>query len=133
MTDPYVIHPDDVASFTPPHHEETTSRELVNPEKGSEDVVFRLTRMDPGGQDHWHNHESVEQLVFVRSGEGNIRIGHPDDEGDQVTHELRPESFAYLPRRAYHQVKNTGDEPLEIIVVWAPPYETLDEWDPENN
>lgn len=133
MTDPYVVRPEDVSSFSPPHHEATTSRELVNPERGSDDVVFRLTSMGPGGQDHWHRHESVEQLIFVRSGRGSVRIGHPDDEDDQETHELRPETFVYLPRNAYHQVKNEGDEPLEMILVWAPPYESLDEWDPEHN
>ena len=132
MSDPYVITPEEVPSFSPPHHEETTSRELVNPERGSEDVVFRLTSMGPGGQDYWHAHESVEQLIFVRSGEGTIRISHPDDESDQETHDLRPETFVYLPRNAYHQVKNTGDEALELIVIWAPPYESLEEWNPEN-
>lgn len=133
MPDPYVVQPEDVESFTPPHHEETTSHELVNPEQGSEDVVFRLTTMEPGGQDYWHKHESVEQLIFVRSGTGTIRIGHSEDESDQTVRDLGSETFVYLPRHTYHQVKNTGDNPLEIIVIWAPPYESLDEWDPENN
>jgi mannose-6-phosphate isomerase-like protein (cupin superfamily) len=133
MPEPYVIQPEDVSSFAPPHHEETTSRELVNPDRGSEDVVFRLTSIGPGGRDYWHKHESVEQLIFVRSGTGSVRIAPPDDEDDQETHELRAESFVYLPRNAFHEVRNTGDEPLELIVVWAPPYESLDEWDPERN
>ncbi|USZ73577.1 cupin domain-containing protein [Natronosalvus halobius] len=133
MTEPFVCKPSDVDSFDVPHHEETNSRELINPSRGSDDVVFRLTSMGPGGQDYWHAHEDSEQLIFVRSGTGSIRISHPDDEDDQETHDLEPESFVYLPRDAYHQVTNTGEEILELIVIWTPPYESLDEWAPENN
>lgn len=133
MAKPFVIRPENVDAFDVPHHEQTESRELVNPERGSDDVVFRLTSIGPGGQDYWHAHDSSEQLIFVRSGEGEIRLSQPDDESDQSRYPLEPETFVYLPRNAYHQVKNTGEETLELIVVWAPPYDSLDEWDPEAN
>jgi mannose-6-phosphate isomerase-like protein (cupin superfamily) len=133
MSQPFVITPEDVEPFDVPHHEETEARELINPERGSDDIVFRLTSMESGGQDYWHAHDDSEQLIFVRSGTGEIRISQPDDEDDQETHDLEPESFVYLPRNAYHQVTNTGETTLELIVIWAPPYSSLDEWDPENN
>lgn len=133
MPEPYVISADEIETFDVPHHEETVARELVNPERGSDDIVFRLTSMEPGGQDYWHAHDSSEQLIFVRAGRGRIRISDPADEDDQETYDLQPESFVYLPRNAYHQVTNTGDETLELIVIWAPPYDSLEEWDPENN
>lgn len=133
MSEPFVVTPKDIEPFDVPHHENTTARELINPEWGSDEVVFRLTSMGPGGQDHWHAHDSSEQLIFVRAGEGQIRISQPDDEDNQETYPLKPESFVYLPRNAYHQVKNTGDDQLELIVMWIPPYESLEEWDPENN
>lgn len=128
---PFVIQPDEVEPFEIPHHEDAVARELVNPERGSEDVVFRLSTM--GGHDHWHMHEDAEQLLFVRSGEGEIRLGEPDDPETATVHDLEPESFVYIPRRTHHQVTSTGDEPLECIVVWAPPYESLEEWDPDEN
>lgn len=133
MSDPFVVKPEGVEPFDVPHHEETEARELINPERGSDDVVFRLTSMEPGGQDYWHAHDGSEQLIFVRSGRGKIRISQPDDEDDQETHHLEPESFVYLPRNAYHQVSNSGEENLEIVVIWTPPYDSLNEWDPENN
>lgn len=133
MSEPYVIKPDDIDKFDVPHHEETQARELVNPERGSDDVVFRLTSMEPGGQDYWHEHDDSEQLIFVREGEAEIRISQPNDEETQETHDLEPESFVYLPRNTYHQVTNTGDETLELIVMWAPPYTSLEEWDPDEN
>lgn len=133
MTESFVCKPADVEAFDVPHHEETESRELINPDRGSDDIVFRLTSMGKGGQDYWHAHDDAEQLIFVQSGEGTIRISQPDNEDEQETHDLEPGSFVYLPRNAYHQVTNTGEESLELIVIWAPPYESLDEWAPENN
>lgn len=133
MSEPYVIDAEDVEQFDVPHHEETTARELVNPERGSDDVVFWLTSIGPGGQDYWHEHHDSEQLIFVRDGEGTIRLSQPNDKETQETHDISAGSFVYLPRNTYHQVTNTGDESLELIVIWAPPYTSLDEWDPENN
>lgn len=130
--EPFVVTPEDVEPFEVPHHEHTTARELVNPERGSDDVVFRLSRMGEGGRDHWHRHEDAEQLLFVRSGEGRIRLSEPGDETERSTHELGPETFVYIPRDTYHQVTNTGDGPLELVVVWAPPYGSLDDWKPED-
>lgn len=131
--EPFVTDATNVEQFDVPHHEETMSKELVNPERGSNDVVFRLTSMGVDGQDYWHQHDDAEQLVFVREGEGTIRMSQPNDEEAQETHALSPGTFVYLPRNTYHQVTNTGNQSLELVVVWAPPYESLDDWDPENN
>jgi mannose-6-phosphate isomerase-like protein (cupin superfamily) len=128
---PFVVDASDVDAFDVPHHEGATARELVNPERGSEEIVFRLTSMD--GNDHWHMHEGSEQFLFVRGGEGTIRLGEPDDPDTQTVHELSPETFAYIPRRTHHQVTCTGSDPLELLIVWSPPYESLEEWDPEEN
>lgn len=130
-SNPFVVTPDDVEPFEIPHHEGAIARELINPERGSDDVVFRLTSME--GQDHWHMHDDAEQLLFVRSGNGEIRLGEPDDPDEVTTHELAPETFVYIPRRTHHQVTCTGEEPLELILVWAPPYGSLEDWAPENN
>lgn len=70
---------------------------------------------------------------LCHKGEGTIRLSEPNDESEQETHKLELESFVYIPQNTYHQVTNTGDEPLELIVIWAPPYKLLDEWAPENN
>lgn len=131
MAEPFVIDTEEVPSFDVPHHENTEAREPINPELGSTDVVFRLTTMRPGGQDYWHAHEGSEQLIFVRSGSGIVRMSQPKNEETQTVHDLEPGTFVYLPRQTFHQVKNDGDEPLEIIVIWAPPYESLDEWEPD--
>jgi mannose-6-phosphate isomerase-like protein (cupin superfamily) len=128
---PFAVKPDEIDQFETPHHEETRSRELVNPERGSEHVVFRLSTLEPGGQDHWHDHETSEQLIFVRSGTGVLEVKESDDDDEVIEYDLEPETFVFLPAGTPHHGKNTGDEPLDLIVVWAPPYESFDDWAPD--
>ena len=130
---PFVVDCDAVESFSPPHHSETSSKELLNPERGSEDVVFRVSTLGPGGHDHWHAHADSEQLFFVLSGRATLSLDElgTGDIDDAVEHELSPESFVYLPRETHHELHVTGDEPFRTLVIWAPPYESFDEWDPE--
>jgi mannose-6-phosphate isomerase-like protein (cupin superfamily) len=128
---PYAVQPEDIDRFETPHHEDTTSRELANPERGAEHCVFRLSVLEPGGEDHWHDHEDSEQLMFVRSGTGILQVKEPDD-GSVTEFELEPETFVFLPAGTPHHGKNTGDEPLDLIVIWAPPYDSFDDWKPDD-
>ncbi|WP_137287000.1 cupin domain-containing protein [Halorussus salinisoli] len=131
MTSPFVVDANDVEGFTPPHHESTTSRELVNPDRGSDRIVFRISELAPGGRDSWHAHESSEQLLYILDGHATFWVGKPgdDDESSATRHELSPESFVYIPEQAYHRLRVTGDEPLRAIAIWVPPYESFDEWE----
>lgn len=51
MPAPFVINEREVETFAPPHHDATESRELINPARGSDRVVFRISDIDPGGHD----------------------------------------------------------------------------------
>lgn len=129
---PFAVKPDEIEEFETPHHEDTHSRELLNPKRGSEHVVFRLSTLAPGGQDNWHAHEDSEQLIFVRSGTGLLQVKESGDADEVADFELEPETFVYIPAGTPHHGENTGDEPLDLIVVWAPPYESFDDWKPDD-
>jgi quercetin dioxygenase-like cupin family protein len=129
---PFVVDREAVESFSPPHHEGTSSVELLAPGKGSDEVVFRISTVQPGGRDEWHAHAGSQQLLYVLGGRATLRLGVPgdDDETNAETHSLSPGSFAFVPRETYHQVSVPDDgEAFEVVVVWVPPYESFDEWD----
>lgn len=128
--EPFAVDAGDVEKQPVPHHDGVRGRELVNPERGSEDVVFRLSTLDPGGHDSWHAHDGSDQLIFVRSGTGRLQVRDPGDGGDgePTEYDLEPETFVFLPAGTPHHARNTGDEPLDLIAVWAPPYGSVDEW-----
>jgi len=125
---PFAVKPDEIEDFETPHHEGTRSVELVNPERGSDDAVFRISTLEPGGGDNWHHHDSSDQLIFVRSGTGLLQVKESTDFEEVIDYELEPETFVFLPAGTPHHGENDGDELLELIVVWAPPYDSFDEW-----
>lgn len=75
-----------------------------------------------GGQVPWHNHEQ-EEVYFVIEGEGEMCIG-------EERQTLRGGQAVYIPSRAYHQITNTGAEPLQMIYCYAPPGD-VDHWKQE--
>ena len=65
-----------------------------------------------GGQVPWHNHEQ-EETYFIVSGEGEFCLG----EERQI---VRAGQAAYVPPSVFHQLTNTGTEPMTMIYCYAP-------------
>lgn len=74
--------------------------------------------LDPnGGQVPWHNHEQ-EEIYFVIEGSGQMCVG------DEIT-ELHGGQMVHIPSLAFHQLTNTGDEPLRMMYCYAPAGDVL--------
>lgn len=65
-----------------------------------------------GGQVPWHNQEQ-EEVYFVLQGSGEACLG-------EERRPLTAGQAAYIPPRVFHQLTNTGKEPLVMIYVYAP-------------
>jgi mannose-6-phosphate isomerase-like protein (cupin superfamily) len=65
-----------------------------------------------GGQVPWHNHEQ-EEVYFVVSGQGEICLG------DQ-RREIAGGQAVYIPSQVFHQLTNTGTEPMQMIYIYGP-------------
>jgi mannose-6-phosphate isomerase-like protein (cupin superfamily) len=79
----------------------------------AENFCMGYVTLEPrGGQVPWHNQEQ-EELYFIVSGSGEACLGE-----DRRT--LVAGQAAYIPPRVFHQLTNTGDEPLVMIYVYAP-------------
>lgn len=69
--------------------------------------------LDPdGGQVPWHNQEQ-EEIYFVVKGEGEMCLG---DEMKSVS----TGQAVYIPSGVYHQLTNTGSQPLIMIYCYGP-------------
>jgi len=65
-----------------------------------------------GGQVPWHN-QTQEEIYYIVQGEGEICVGterSPIKAGQAV----------YMPPTQFHQLTNTGDEPMHMIYVYCP-------------
>jgi mannose-6-phosphate isomerase-like protein (cupin superfamily) len=69
--------------------------------------------LDPrGGQVPWHNQEQ-EEVYFIVSGRAEMCLGHE-------VRELSAGQAVYIPPRVHHQLSNSGDEPCQMIYIYAP-------------
>lgn len=65
-----------------------------------------------GGQVPWHNQEQ-EEVYFVISGHGEICVA---DE----RREIHGGQCVFLPPTVFHQLTNTGDEPMHMMYIYCP-------------
>ncbi|HKA20941.1 MAG TPA: cupin domain-containing protein [Blastocatellia bacterium] len=62
-----------------------------------------------------HHHRDLEEIYYIVSGEGLMTVGEHSREvgvGDAV----------YIPRGHRHSLKNTGTEPIKLILVCGPAF-----------
>ncbi|HUT12117.1 MAG TPA: cupin domain-containing protein [Thermoguttaceae bacterium] len=76
-------------------------------------------RLPVGGRTVPHHHVETEEIYYVLSGQGVMRVG------DQ-TREVGPGDAIAIPPGASHQITNTGSEVLRFLCCCAPGYEHED-------
>ena len=75
-----------------------------------------------GGQVPWHNQQQ-EEVYFVVSGTGEMCLGSEKSS-------LSTGQAVYIPSGMFHQLTNTGQEPLVMIYVYGPAGD-VDHWKQE--
>jgi len=86
----------------------------IAPHIGAKKLGYNVTAVPPGKSAFpFHNHWVNEEMVFVLSGTGTIRIGTEQ-------YPLRAGDIVALPpggKEAAHEIVNTGDEELRYLAV----------------
>lgn len=71
------------------------------------------------GQGHVrHNHPGAEEIIFVISGNGDQMV--EDENGNPVVQTVGPGCTVYVPESRFHSTSNTGNEPMQLFVVYSP-------------
>ena len=78
-----------------------------------------VSEVDPGSKSNPHTHDDAEEIFYVVSGYGRIRVGAEEED-------IGPGSCIFVPIGEKHQLINSGDETLKIIGATAPPFELED-------
>lgn len=73
-----------------------------------------LMTLQPGEEIGEETHKDRDQFFRVEDGEGEIVI-------DGVRHKVEDDFAMIVPAGARHNVINTGDEPLKLYTLYAPP------------
>ncbi len=91
-------------------------RELMHPNvHGNSKQSLAEATILPGSSTRLHKHQSSEELYYILSGDGKMRI-----EDRQFT--IAAGDTICIQPGAQHMVTNTGNQPLVILCCCAPPY-----------
>jgi mannose-6-phosphate isomerase-like protein (cupin superfamily) len=94
----------------------STIRELCGlPTGGTVRQSLAEATLDPGQATERHYHAETEEIYFVLAGAGEMEV---DGRRAQVT----TGDAVPIPPGAWHQIGNTGEEPLRFLCCCAPPY-----------
>lgn len=92
-------------------------RELLAPRNSAiRNQSLAEARVPAGGSTVEHYHRRAEEIYFITAGTGRMRIGREERDvsvGDAIA----------IPPGTWHQLWNTGDEPLRLLCCCAPAYE----------
>jgi len=74
--------------------------------------------LDPGKGHDRHCHPGCEEILYVLSGKGQQVV---EPESRRVEREVGPGVLIHIPPGVYHSTVNTGNEPMRILAIYAPP------------
>lgn len=80
-------------------------------------VAVQTWELPPGGSEGMHTHpeeEPLEELYMVIEGSATMSV-------DERVHELGPGDAVLAPVGSEHDIHNTGDTTLKVIVIWGKP------------
>lgn len=84
----------------------------MSPIQATHFCLGHVTLEPNGGQVPWHDHEQ-EEIYVILQGEGELCLG--DERGT-----ISAGQTVYIPSGVFHQLTNTGVEPLKMIYAYAP-------------
>ena len=67
-----------------------------------------------------HYHREIEEIYYVQSGHGMMRVGEEQCE-------VGPGDAIYIPRGSRHTLENTSGEDIKLLLVCGPAFFHEDE------
>lgn len=85
-----------------------------------EHLQVTLMSLNPGEDIGAEMHPSVDQFIRIEEGQGLVLMGDRQDKMDfQV--KVNDDYAFVVPAGTWHNLRNTGDEPLKLYSIYAPP------------
>jgi mannose-6-phosphate isomerase-like protein (cupin superfamily) len=116
-TSRYFVRQGEVEGYHPANHTGTLNRRLIGRDTvGATRVELVLGEIQPGQGALPHAHPGIEQVCYMLEGRAVAEVG-----GERA--ELGPGDCCFFPADQRHVFTVVGDEPVKVLVVYAPPYE----------
>jgi quercetin dioxygenase-like cupin family protein len=112
-----IVREDSATPYSPRNHEGTVNRRLIGTENvGAKQLEVVLGTVQKGGGALKHAHPGIEQVCYVLGGRARVEIG------DDVAGEAGPGDTVFFPPGVPHVFTTISDEPVKVLVIYAPPY-----------
>ena len=85
-----------------------------------EHIQMTVMSIPPGGDIGLEVHEDTDQFIRIEAGEGKCEMGETKDNLDFVR-DVEDDDVILVPAGMWHNVTNTGDEPLQVYSIYSPP------------
>lgn len=111
----YVRESDVVGERTPPPHKRVLKHLVAPWTMGSKNLWVGVTIVDPDSSSNPHSHSNLEEVFYVLSGQGEIKVGN------EVMN-IEPGTCIYIPINTMHQLINKGSKKLKVLACTSPPF-----------
>lgn len=117
MTSRYFVRFDDVPAYHPANHVGTSNRRLIGAENvGARQLEVVHGTVEPGKGALPHAHPGIEQVCYMLKGRAVAEVG-----GERF--EMGPGDSCFFPPDVPHVFTVVGQETVEVLVIYSPPYE----------
>ncbi len=83
-------------------------------------MQLTVMTLAPGEEIGLEVHPHLDQFIRIEQGNAKVVMGPAEDELVD-THVLEDDWAVVIPGGTWHNVVNTGDEPLKLYSIYAPP------------
>ena len=109
-----IVNRDDAQIVRTPHNSEI--RPLIDRTTSSiTQCSLAEEILPPGCSVAPHHHETLEEIYYIASGRGLMTVG-------QDSRAVGAGDAVYIPRGHRHSLKNTGSEPIKVLLVCGPAF-----------
>lgn len=113
----YFVRTEDVAGYHPANHVGTLNRRIIGRENvGATQLEVIHGTIERGKGALPHAHPGIEQVCYVLEGRARAEV-------NGQARELGPGDCCFFPADAMHVFTVISDEPVKLLVIYAPPYE----------
>lgn len=78
-----------------------------------------LMTIPVGGDIGLELHPDIDQFLRIEQGQGRVMMGDAEDKLDFVR-EAKADHAVFVPAGKWHNIVNTGNEPLKLYSIYAP-------------
>jgi mannose-6-phosphate isomerase-like protein (cupin superfamily) len=83
-------------------------------------LQLTVMSLEPGEEIGLEMHDHRDQFIRVEDGNATVTLGSTQDKIDE-THQLADDWAVIVPGGTWHNVINTGNTPLRLYSLYAPP------------